>query len=595
MTSTLPHRIPSHLGRPGDLPNAPDPLAERTAVALVQDDATAVEQARTLAILPLPATPPFFGRTVPAAFGAIFAHAATAPLYWQFLSRLYIATFESDRVRVLKEEALEIARTSWVQHAAQQEGADRQLSEGLEEPEKQSLAIELAAAHSAADREIATARYLMSRCHRAGWIHYEFQREFNADAVHFTPTAARTLDTWIREARDEQPPLQGYLLTVWNMLQAHTLQERPHVAILTAHRALREFARELIVLSQDIARSIDRVLREASTPQAVLEEALDRYGRRVNANYHRIKTVENVHRVRADLLQRVDRLAQDEVVLERAVASWVEREGVESARARAGLQAALADMRERLLFLPALLADLDDRNAKFSGAAWRQLIYLLHQDAQLEAKLEAALRALHTGTEDEGLPLEVYRFRGLAHHSGEAETGEVGTDAGVTERLDPNDAGSAMTTAFLYRPPAPPTIASREPVPEPAGALSLDAAERLAERLSNALTPERLDQIALSILGDTPTKPMRDVPITSEREYFRAVVAVAWARRGEGSVRFERLSCRPTQDEIVCGDLTCKFCRHRVGPYVLPNGVLFRTAAGRRAVAAGPLPSILHE
>ena len=527
--------------------------------------------------------PPFFGGTVPAAFCGIFAHAATAPLYWQFLSRLYAATFESDRLRVLKEEALEIARSSWIQHAAQTEGAEAQVSAEVEEPEHVSLELELAAAHSAFDREITMARYIMGRCQRTGWIHYEFQREFNADAVYFTPTAARTLDTWLREARDEQPPLQGFLLNVRNMLQPMMLKERPHVAILSARRALREFVRELMVLSQDIARSIDRVLQEASTPQAVLEEALDRYGRRVSANYHRIKTVENVHRVRAELLQRLDLISQDQRLIDSGVAAWVEREGIESARALAGLKDAVTDMRERLLFLPALLTDLDERNAKFSGAAWRQLIYLLHQDAQLEAKLEAALRALHASGEDEGIPLEVYRFRGLAHHDAEAEVGEVGTDAGLRERLDPNDAGSGMTTAFLYRPPAPPVITEREPVQTPLGPLSLESAERLADRLANALTPEHLDQIALAVLGDAPARPMREVSITSEQDYFRTVVAVAWARRGEGRVRFERLSCRPTQDEIVCGDRDCPQCRYRVGPYVLPNGVLLRTVAFRRA------------
>ena len=535
----------------------------------------------------MPPLPPFFGGAVPVSFCGIFAQSTTAPLYWQFLSRLYVATFESDRVRILKEEVLEFARIALAEHRARSADTDSLLAGDAEESEQRSLAIDLASARSAYDREIAMARYLIGRCHRAGWIHYEYQREFNAEAVYFTPAAARTLDTWLREARDEQPPLQGYLLNVRGMLQPNVLRERPHVAIFTAHRALREFTRELLVLSQDIARSIDRVLQEAATPQAVLHEAMDRYGRRVSANYHRIKTVENVHRVRAELLQRVDAIAQDLTTMEAAAAAWVEREGMDTATATEKLQTALGDMRERLQLLPALLADLDERNAKFSGAAWRQLIYLLHQDAQLEAKLEGALRELHEGPEDDGIALEVYRFRGLAHHSEEATAGEVGTDVGLTAALDPNDAGPAMTTAFLYRPSAPPVVTTPEPVQASAGELSPDAAERLAERLANALTPERLDAIALEVLGDAPARPMREIIIASERDYLRTVLAVAWARRGEGSVRFERLTCRPTNDrETVCGDLHCPHCRHRVGRYVIPNGVLVRIAAGRRAMPA---------
>lgn len=556
-----------------------------------EDAGTALANASPATAPDVPAMPAFFGGTVPAGFCGIFAHATMAPLYWQFLSRLYAAAFESDRVRILRDEALDLARAVWIERDGRADSADSLLATDGEEPDQRSLAVELAAAHSAFERDTAMARYLMGRCHRAGWIHYEFQREFNAEAVHFTPTAARTLDIWLREVRDEQPPLQGYLLNVRTMLQPAVLRERPHVAILTAHRALREFARELMVLSQDIARSIDRVLQEAATPQAVLQEAMDRYGRRVSANYHRIKTVENVHRVRAELLQRLDALAQDGTTLAAAAAALIEREGVEPAVAAESLRGALADMRERLQFLPALLADLDERNAKFSGAAWRQLIYLLHQDAHLEAKLEGALRTLHDDPANAGVALEVYRFRGLAHHGEEAESGEVGTDAGITQALTPNDAGPVMTTAFLYRPPAPPVVTTPEAVQAPAGPLSLEAAERLAERLANALTRERLDEIALAVLGDAPARPMRDIAVRSERDYIRTVVAVAWARRGEGSVRFERLSCRPGNDEAVCGKRDCPHCRHTIGPYVLPNGVLVRTSAARRASAASLSPS----
>lgn len=541
--------------------------------------------------LALPPVAPLFGGIVPAAFCSIFAQAAMAPLYWQFLSRLYVATFESDRVRILKEDALNLARTCWREHRERRADADDAIAPDADEAEQRSLTAELTSARSAFERDTAMARYLLGKCQRTGWIHFEFQREFNADAIHFTPTAARTLDTWLREARDEQPPLQGYLLNVRNLLRPATIEERPSVALLTAQRALREFVRELVVMSQDIARSIERVLQEAATPQAVLHEALDRYGRRVSANYHRIKTVENVHRVRAELLHRIDQLAMDAALLERAAAAWVEREDMEAEDAQQLLGDALADMREKLHRLPTILMDLDDRNAKFSGAAWRQLIYLLHQDAQLEAKLEGALRTLHAASEEEGIALEVYRFRGLAHHSEEADAGEVGADR-VTDGLDPNDRGAAMTTAFLYRPPAPPTFAAREAVQSPAAEPSLDAAQRLAERLANALTPEHLDRIALDLLGDAPARPMRELAIPDTKDFIRTLVGIAWARRGEGSVRFQRLSCRPREDEAVCGDITCAQCRYTSGPYVLPNGVLLRTATTRRSAASAPaIPS----
>ncbi|MGH9884519.1 MAG: Wadjet anti-phage system protein JetA family protein, partial [bacterium] len=476
----------------------------------------------------------------------LFAHANTAPLYWRILSRLYVMTFESDRLRVLKDDAVEVARAAWVEHRLASAARGEDIPDVIADDDPTSgTPVSVVAASSEYDRDWVTARYLLSRCVRTGWVHLEFQREHNDDAVHFTPTAARTIDVWLREARDEQPPLQGYLLNIKTLLAHQAVTEKPSVAIVTANRVLRDFARELAVLSQDISRSIDRVLQEAATPQAVLHEALDRYGRRVSGNYHRIKTVENVHRVRAELVQRIDEISMDSNVLRAAAKDWAEREQAAIDDGIAEMVATLGDMRDRLAFLPTLLRDLDDRNARFSGAAFRQLVYLLHQDAQLESKLESALRRLTAGSSDDrthALSVEVYRFRGLAHHSSEAATGVVGDDAVVdTNALALTPVGSV---AFLYRQPAPSVPVPREPVAASSAALSVESAQSLAQRLANALTPTQLDAWTTQLLGYDAARHVRDIPLASVQQFIRAVVVIAWAQRGQGISRFERLTCQ---------------------------------------------------
>src|SRR5207302_7214678 len=72
------------------------------------------------------------------------------------------------------------------------------------------------------------------------------------------------------------------------------------------------------ILERNIHLFTQRLLDEANTAAAVLAEGIDRYEHAVLANYHRLKTVDNVYRQRSAILERLRAIEQDEQALQNA-------------------------------------------------------------------------------------------------------------------------------------------------------------------------------------------------------------------------------------------------------------------------------------
>ena len=528
-----------------------------------------------------PSVPPFFGPIVAPGFLTIFARPSTAPVYWGFLARLYVLAFEGERSRIFREDAYRIGEQLYLEGvdiACDGDEEGRPIGDVLWSETAAELLAEGSTTAAAPDsphavedaqaRAGAVARYLVQRCVRAGWIALEYQREWNAEVVNFTPTAMRTLDVWLRESRHEQPPLQGFLVNLRALLAPGPLEQQPADALLQAREHLRAFHRELVGMGQNMAASITRVLREALSARDVLDETLVRYRRRVTGNYHRLKTQENLHRFRNEIQRRLDAVDEQSDILDRATKQLADREEAPATEAAARLRHTVAEMHATLAQLPRLLLDLDTLNARYSGAAYRQLNYLLHQDANIEGMLEMAVRKLAEGDPDEeGLTLEGMQSRTLAHPSEEA-----GPFA--------NDASPVAAADYLYRPPVVSIRAAPAPVAQPTARLSAEMLARLAARQASALTPETLNALAERLLGPLPARPIRTFVLDSPKAFIEALVVIGWSRRGSPRAisRFERVTCDPALAGDPCGDLSCRSCRYHDGPYVLPNGVLVRQA-----------------
>src|SRR6266853_6617390 len=92
-------------------------------------------------------------------------------------------------------------------------------------------------------------------------------------------------------------------------------------AYLSPKRNTLELSRELKILERNIHLFTQRLLDEANTAAAVLAEGIDRYEHAILANYHRLKTIDNVYRQRSAILERLAAIEQDRQALHSA-ADW---------------------------------------------------------------------------------------------------------------------------------------------------------------------------------------------------------------------------------------------------------------------------------
>lgn len=460
--------------------------------------------------------PPLFDRVPAGLMGPL--HGPLAPLYWSILSRFYQLEFEREPFFLVKSAAVEVVEEllrqspSWLERGAE--------LATTEEPQPAG----------AADM----ARRLVARLERAGWFHYEY-RSTHGLVLSFYPHAARILDTLVRIARDEQPVFQGYAHSIASLLKPDAFAARPGISLHQAKRHTLELVRELKILDRNISVFIQRILDEVSTAAGVLEEGLDRYRHAVMANYHRLKTVENLYKWRADILDRLESIERNALLLDAAARWYAEQLGVDAAQARRAVDEDLRVMRMQFESIPEITQQIDVRNARFSGAALRKLMYLLRQDRRTEGQLQLLVEALARDRAPE-LDFDVYRCQLLAD-------------------------------GFLYTPPArrqratAPQRLARRPRAD------AESVRRALDRLiRRPYARARIQAYVDQLLGPRARAPLSDAALEGDEDFVRLIFIAAYGLDGGSSYAFRPEPGIP-QD--------------RKGRYAFPRGQLERTRRRR--------------
>jgi Wadjet protein JetA len=472
-------------------------------------------------------TPSLFERVPRGLFGPLGD--PNAELYWEVLAELYRHEFERNPFVVTRATAIDVAETSirhsrlWRERRQDFEALANQntapsdptsilaheVASTAREPSPFTVDPEVVD-EAAAIR--ALARRLVARLEESGWMHFQY-RSGIGEIMSFHAYAARILQALLEVARDEQPVFQGLVHSIAALLEPTAFAQRPGVSLSEARRHTLELSRELKILERNIHLFIQRVLDDAATAAQVLEEGFDRYEHAVMANYHRLKTVDNVYRQRSAILQRLDAIERDTAALENAAEWYAAQRGTGVGDGRVAVKTELALMRSHFDNIPQLVDDIDTRNARFSGVALRKVRYFLRQDRRIEGQLQFIVDAL---AQDEAPELEfdVFKCELLAGH-------------------------------FLYTAP----VSRERPAPQRVVAQPTGNRERIrqdaAARLRRMFARRRIEEFVASVLRGRTAAPMRDVPVGADHEYVRLLYLASYGLDGDSTYRF-----RPTNGRL---------------------------------------------
>lgn len=438
-----------------------------------------------------------------------------AELYWDLLATLYQYEFEREPFLVLRQTALEVAEHMILEHplwAVRREDLETLISDAEGERLPANGADSKKAENSKADDSQdehgvlrGLARRTLGRLEASGWIHFQY-RAGAGEIMSFHPYAARVLETLLKVARDDQPLFQGYVHSIAALLDPKAFASKPGLSLSEAKRHTLELVRELKILERNIHLFTERILAEAATAARVLEEGLERYEHAVMANYHRLKTVDNVYRQRTAILERLDAIERDEIAISAAVEWYAAQGGGGAADARIRVGADVATMRSRFDAIPELIEEIDTRNARFSGVALRKIRYFLRQDRRTEGQLQFIVDAL---ARDEAPEIEFDVFK-----------------------------CELLGDGFLYTPPTerpklqPQTLQNNQKVN--AEHIRQQALNQLKRRFSR----QRIEDFVDNLLGGRSSTVMQDLSVESDEDYVRLFYLSSYGLDARSSFKF---------------------------------------------------------
>jgi hypothetical protein len=290
------------------------------------------------------------------------------------------------------------------------------------------------------------------------------------------------------------------------LLDPRAFAQRPGVSLAEAKRNTLELSRELKILERNIHLFTQRLLDEANTAAAVLAEGIDRYEHAILANYHRLKTIDNVYRQRSAILERLAAIEQDGQALQSAADWYAAQSRSPVEEGKAAVASDLQLLRSHFDAIPDLVAEIDARNARFSGVALRKLRYLLRQDRKTETQLEFIVGALARGEAPE-LEFDVFRCE-------------------------------LLSDGFLYTPPTRRSKVSPQTLGVPSGIDREEVYRDAAVRVRRLFARRRIEEFANQVLGTRSSVSLEELNVEGDQDYVRLLYLAAYGLDSSSSFTF---------------------------------------------------------
>ncbi len=381
------------------------------------------------------------------------------------------------------------------------------------------------------------ASYLIRRLAETGWIEREQHADYSETII--LPDYAFTLLEALRAIQEQKPrEFTGQLYAAHQLITSVTTSKdfSPALAVTQTYENVRQVARGLSELNQNIRRYVERVTKQTAIAD-LLRLQFDDYSQTLGPAYHALKTSDHVSRYRRDIVNQIQAWQLDGSWLTQTAESLATQSKLSPAQAEAEISHYLQFIVHQLEGLDPLLSDIDSRHAQYLRTSLRQVRHQLGSaDGSFKDKL-------------------VYLAKGLA----------ALRDEGLTEL--PHEAPRLMAAPVdipdnhsLYTPPqrrAPFTPDSIiVPVLQPDDLLSLRAATM--QDVTQAFSPEKVNRKVIGFFNGHKRMPIAEIPSEVRHDMHWLTTIIAYAHHPEVNYGLESVAGEP----VVVGE-------YRVAPFDL--------------------------
>lgn len=421
--------------------------------------------------------------------------------YMAILLRLYTLTefirYPLERETVIAEIADYLKR----EHAEHDIAAQME-AEG-------AVAMETSNARSRSPDELHHyAAYILRRLLDCGWAEREHHTNYS-ETITF-PDYAFTLLEALRAIQEQKPrEFKGQLYTAHQLITSSNKKDfSPALAITQAYENVRQVARGLSELNQNIRRYIERATRGCDVP-ALLRMQFDDYSQTLGPAYHALKTSDHVSRYRRAIVDQLQRWQRNAAWLEQTANELATQRRISPAQAGDEVAHNIGFIIEQLEALDPIIEEIDRRHAQYLKTSLRQVRYqLVGASSNFKDRLVALARMLSEVADN-------------ADHNAAIEAHIGAALQAQPVRLP--DANSFYTPPQKRRTFAPLLVQS------PALDLSDLAALRNAtlHEVTQAPTPDRVNKLVLRLMNGSRVVHVCELPadLRDDLHAFTSVIA----------------------------------------------------------------------
>jgi len=354
------------------------------------------------------------------------------------------------------------------------------------------------------------ASYILRRLVECAWVEREQHTDYS-ETITF-PDYAFTLLEALRTIQEQKPrEFKGQLYTAHQLITSANKKDfSPALAITQAYENVRQVARGLSELNQNIRRYIERATHGRDVPE-LLRIQFDDYSQTLGPAYHALKTSDHVSRYRRAIVDQLQRWQRNAVWLEEATHELALQRRITPSQAGDEIAHNITFIIQQLEALDPIIAEIDRRHAQYLKTSLRQVRYqLVGVNGNFKDRLITLARMLSDSTGNPEIEFNM---------------------------------GAAMKTQIVrqphansfYTPPQKRSAFAPVIVESPALALSELAALRNATLLevTQALSPQKVNQLILGLMNGAGQVHLRDLPATLRDDLHTLTSVVAFSHHPE--------------------------------------------------------------